>query len=146
MHDRLFVLQVVTAIEEQWFAAGYHEIGGSPVRTERTYVIEQKLFAARDEEDAFGIATHWLPGFSDANHDGRGHLTVYFAIGIHELEEVAHLSEVAEKTHAHDLYAFDLPSFNCNDIDSTGMPLVRQKEKLEIFRLKALRDPTEKKD
>jgi hypothetical protein len=137
-NERLFVLQVVMAIEEQWFAESF-EIGKEPVfdRIERRFYIDELLFAAHDEEDAYRTAVGWLEGFSDANHDGDGDITRYFAIGIHQLEEVARVSEVAEK--AHDPYGISLPGFYLGDVDSGGAPLVRQKEELEVFRLQRLR-------
>src|SRR6476660_1010354 len=84
-YDRLFVLQVVVAIEEQWFAESRE---GPPTRTARKYRIDGLLFAAADEDDAFRIASEWLANdaFSDSNHDGEGDLTRIFAIGIHQLE------------------------------------------------------------
>lgn len=134
-YDRLFVLQVVVAIEEQWFAASRE---GPPTRTERRHRIDDLLFAASDEDDAFRIASERLANdaFSDSNHDGDGDLTRIFAIGIHQLEEVARVSEVAEKTH--ELYGIALPGFYLGDVDSSGVPLVRQKEELEVFRLRRL--------
>ena len=134
-HDRLFVLQVVIVIEEQWFAAGRE---GPATRTARRHRIDDLLFAASDEDDAYRIAMDWLAndGFSDANHDGEGDLTRIFALGIHQLEEVAWLNEVAVKTH--ELYGIALPGFYLGDVDSSGVPLVRQKEELEVFRLRRL--------
>ena len=133
--DRLFVLQVVIAIEEQWFAEGRE---GPPTRSARRHGIDESLFAAADEDDAFRIASEWLAddGFSDSNHDGEGDLTRIFAIGIHQLEEVSRVTEVAEKTH--ELYGVSLPGFYLGDVDSNGVPLVRQKDELEVFRLKRL--------
>ena len=134
-YDRLFVLQVVVAIEEQWFAEGCE---GLPTRTERRYAIDHSLFAATDEDDAFLKSSEWLTNnaFSDDNHDGEGDLTRMFAIGIHQLEEVSRLSDIAEKTH--EMYGIALPGFYLGDLDSSGVPLLRPKEELEVFRLRRL--------
>jgi len=136
--DRLFVVQVVVAIEEQWFGESREE---PPIRSARRYRIDEFLFAAADVDVAFGIASEWLANdaFSDSNHDGEGDLTRIFAIGIHQLEEVTRLSEVAEKTH--DVYGIALPGFYLGDVDSGRIPRVRQKEELEVFRLRRGRGP-----
>jgi hypothetical protein len=135
LNDRLFVLQVVVAIEEQWFADSRE---GPPTRTARKHRIDDSLFAAADEDDAFQIASEWLAndGFSDSNHDGEGDLTRIFAVGIHQLEEVARIGELREK--AQELYGIALPGFYLGDVDVSGVPVVRQKEELEVFRLRRL--------
>lgn len=134
--DRLFVLQVVVAIEEQWFGPNKN---GLPLRTDRRYRIDDLLFAAADEEAAFVMSTNWIidDAFTDANHDGSGDLTRIFALGIHQLTEVGRVSEFPEK--AHELYGLSLPGFYLGDMDCNGVPIVRQREELEIFRLQRLR-------
>jgi hypothetical protein len=131
-NDRLFVAQVVLAIEEQWFAPG---TGGPPIRSERHYALDAMLFAAADEEQAYRTVSDWLAneGFSDAHHDGPGDLTRIFAIGIHQLEEVGRLSELP--TAVHEQYGISLPGFYLDDVDASGAPIVRNKEDLEVFRL-----------
>ena len=96
MKDRLFVLQVVVVHEDQWFKP-YTEI---VLRTDRQYRIDEMLYAAADEHDAYKTAMEWLEhgGFSDAHHDGAGDLTVQSSAGIHELVEIASLSDIASKS------------------------------------------------
>src|SRR4030095_16433958 len=95
-YDRLFVAQIVMVIENQWFG----DRGEPPVRTERMYYVDDFLFAAPDEEAAYDRALKWMrnPGeLTDSNNDLRdgGH-TEYFPLGIHQLEEVALLQDVAK--------------------------------------------------
>lgn len=134
-NDRLFVLQVVIAIEERWFAACGN---ATPIRVEREYRIDNSLFAAADEEAAFQKAQAWVTSnaFADDNHDGPGDVTRIWAIGIHQLEEVARIEEVAGM--AREIYGLDLPGFYLGDVDANGVPLVRKKEELEVFRLQNL--------
>jgi hypothetical protein len=137
MRERLFVLQVVVVIEEQWFAPG---TTGPPIRTERAYRIEDCLFAAADENAAYCIACEWVGGledqrgggFADANHDGPGDLTRIFALGIHQLEEIPLVTSFDEQLH--ESYGVHLPGFYLGDVDADGVPLVRSKEELEVFR------------
>lgn len=82
MGERLFVVQVVVAVEDQWFAPG---TDGPPVRTERRHHVAAHLFAAADEEAAYRTAVGWPPGFSGANHDGPGDLTRLFTVGFYQL-------------------------------------------------------------
>ena len=134
MPDRLFVVQIVVVHENQW-----HEPATEVVlRAEREYSIDEILFAAVDENDAFETATKWLAdhAFSDAHHDGRGDRTRVFAAGIHQLEEIASLSDLADRTR--DLYGVKLPGFWMSEIDAKMMPAVRQKDDLEIFRVRRL--------
>jgi hypothetical protein len=133
--QRLFVAQVVSAIEEQWFAPG---TDGPPIRTQRVYGIEQTLFAATDEEDAYRIVSRWLEqgNYADMNHDGDGDLTRYFGIGIHQLEEIETLDEFPAAVR--DLSGVLLPEFSLADVDRNGVPLVREKDQLEVFRLRRI--------
>jgi hypothetical protein len=131
---RLFVAQVVSAIEEQWFAPG---TDGPPMRTERIYGIEQTLFAAMDEEDAYRIVNGWLDqgNYADMNHDGDGDLTRYFGIGIHQLEEVETLDDFPAAVRD---TGVTLPEFSLAQVDRDGVPIVREKDQLEAFRLRRI--------
>lgn len=77
-------------------------------------------------------------GFSDAHHDGAGDLTVQSSVGIHQLVEVASLTNIASESQ--ELYGVGLPGFCPTDVDPDGKPTVRQKDDLEIFRLLRLRN------
>lgn len=130
MGERLFVVQVVVAVEDQWFAPG---ADGPPVRAERRYRIDAHLFAAADAEGAYRTAVAWLPGFSDANHDGPGDLARVFAVGLHQLEEAApRRGELSAAVG--ELYGVDLGGFNLCEVDPAGVPRVRAREELEVFR------------
>jgi hypothetical protein len=126
---RLFVVQVVMVQEEQWFAP---ETNGPPIRSERRYYIESSLMAAPDAGAAYEKAYASLRGLSDANHDGPGDCTEYFALGLHQLE---HLTErLADLTEAvQSPYGLNLGIFNPADEDSDGVPLVRERAELEVF-------------
>ena len=132
---RLFVAQVVSAIEEQWFAPG---TDGPPIRTQRMYGIEQTLFAATDEEDAYRIVSQWLEqgNYADMNHDGDGDLTRYFGTGIHQLEEIVTLDTFPAAVR--DIYGVSLPEFSLAHLDGNGVPIVREKDQLEVFRLRRM--------
>lgn len=138
MHNRLFVLQVVVSHLEQWFEPCSENV----IRTERVYAIDQQLFAAADEESAYYLAKGWVErgAFSDSHHDGKGDRTIIDAIGIHQLEEITSLSDFA--TGVQELYGVDLPGFNPADTDSDGVPTLRSKDDLEVFRMQRLRRGT----
>ena len=136
MNDRLFVLQVVVIHEHQWFKPETEIVE----RSEREFAIDEIIFNAADEEDAYETAKKMLDGFSDAHHDGRGDRTKVDGCGIHQLEEITSLKDFADKTR--DLYGVHLPGFDPSDVDSCGVPTVRQKDDLEIFRLLRLRNGT----
>lgn len=137
MNDqRLFVAQIVVANEDQWFAPGMAE---PPIRSEKHYLIEAQLFSASDEEDAYRIASNWITNgsFSDSNHDGLGDLTQIFGVGIHNIEEIVRLNEIPNAIN--DLYGLSLPVFAIDEIDQDGVPLMRAKHELEIFRVLRLK-------
>ena len=69
----------------------------------------------------------------DMNHDGDGDLTRHFGIGIHQLEEVETIDEFSDA--ARDLGGVSLPEFSLADVDRNGVPIVRPKDQLEVFRL-----------
>ena len=138
MRDRLFVLQIVVVHEDQWLKPETEIV----LRVDRQYSIEAMLFAAADEHDAYNTATDWMAsnGFSDAHHDGRGDRTRIYSVGIHQLEEIATIGDFADRSRG--TYGLDLPGFWLADIDSDGVPAVRQKDDLEAFRLLRLKDGT----
>lgn len=138
MSERLYVAQVVTGWEEQWFAPG---TDAPPVKVQRGYLIQQHLFTAKDAHDAYRIVSGWLENnaYTDSNHDGDGDLTRYFGIGIHQLEEVTFLDDFSSALR--DLYGINLPQINLADVDENGVPLVRAKDELEVFRLLRLLGP-----
>jgi hypothetical protein len=138
MSDRLFVLQVVVIHEHLWFCPFSEDVE----RTERDYTIDQLLFAAFDEETAYNQAVNWLArdGFSDSHHDGRGDRTNVSGAGIHQLEEIVSRGHFPREVE--NLYGVHLPGFDPECRDSKGMPVVRQKENLEVFRLLHLRRGT----
>jgi len=127
---RLFVLQVVMAQEEQWFAPG---TGGPPIRSERRHYIESTLVAAPDAEEAYRLARESLRGYSDANHDGRGELTRYFALGIHQLEELIERPDDLPAA-VRGLYGVNLGLYDPAEVDADGVPLVRDRDQLQAFR------------
>ncbi len=139
---RLFVAQFVIVIEHQWFAPN---TVGPPIRSVRRYAIEDVLFSALDEEDAYRIVNGWLEhkAFTDSNHDGPGDLTQVSACGIHQLEEIPRLDQLKQKIH--DTYGITLPGFYLGDIDSHGAPTVREKHDLEVFRLLRLLGPDQER-
>ncbi|QEG30926.1 hypothetical protein GobsT_57440 [Gemmata obscuriglobus] len=115
--DRMFVMQVVVAVEGLWFAPG---TDGPPVRSQRRHRIDAQLFAAPDAEAAYRTAVAWLPGFSDKNHDGPGESTRMFAIGLHQLEEVLpRRSELS--TAVGEPYGVDVGGYAPSDVDSDGV-------------------------
>ncbi len=129
--NRLFVVQVVVVVEDQWFDSG---ADCPPTRFERQYHIDAFLFAATDEEAAYCTAVGWLPGFSDVNHDGHGDLTQMFAVGLHQLEEVTHRRDQLSAAVG-EVYGVDLGGFDPGDVDATGVPRIRDREELEVFRV-----------
>jgi hypothetical protein len=126
---RLFVVQVVMVQEERWFAPG---TSGPPIRSGRRYYVESTLFAAVDAEAAYRMAEESLRGYSDANHDGPGDLTRYFALGIHQLEALveppADLPEAVQRP-----YGVGVGLYDPAEVDAEGIPRIRTRDQLEIF-------------
>ena len=130
----LYLAQIVGVTEEQWFENGYHS---SPlIRSKKTYHLHQTLYAFPDAETAYQRIKEWVDGDSDCNHDGEGDLTRFYNLGIHEIEllssSLEDLSEDLPK-QAKD-YGFSFGTFNITDVDENGIPLIRKKQDLEIFR------------
>jgi hypothetical protein len=128
--SRIFFLQVVFVIEDQWFANYHTGTNEPPIRTERRYGVDGRLFVATDEEAAYQWAVEVLDD-SDANHDGRGDLTRFYCIGIHQLKELRGHSEISTEVGRE--YGLHLPGFLTDDVDAQGVPLIRRKEQLSIF-------------
>ena len=134
---RLFVAQAVQVAEAQWFApgAGYGHPADDgeirPIRLERRHYIEVFLFPAEDEEDAYQKALKWAKNESDVNFDPPGHRNVYYTLGLHELEEYRGSSDLTSPENGG--YAV-VASVSPSDVDAAGVPLVRAKEELDLFR------------
>src|SRR5262245_15030478 len=148
--QRLFVVQVVVGTEHQWLGpanvvqvrAGHEprwfaaEDRDKVIRAERHYWIDQQLFAADDEKDANRIVHDWLDShaYSDSDHDGPGDVTQWFGMGIHQLEEVTTTAEFSAAVR--ELYGVTLPNFDPSEVTAQGIPIVRDKDQLEVFRVK----------
>jgi hypothetical protein len=128
--ERLYVVQFVVAVEDHWFGP---ETDGSPTRIERRHYIEAQLFAAADAESAYRVACEWLPGFTDANHDGSGNLTRKFAVGIHQVDELELPAPSNLPAAVRRLYGVDVGRYDPGEVDPGGTPLVRAKTELAIF-------------
>jgi hypothetical protein len=133
----LYITQTVHVAEQQWFAAGYAPTGHDPanplIRSQKTYSIHSCLFAAADAEAAYRRVAEELESDADRNFDGEGHLTLFYGLGVHEIEQlVCPLSELLKVVQG--LYGLDVGVFVPTDVDSQGIPLVRAKADLEVFR------------
>jgi hypothetical protein len=130
--DRIYVLQIVMVMENQWFA----DWGKPPVRVERSYYLDAFMFRAADDEAAYAEALTWLerPGpLTDSNNDlGDGGHTEYFPIGIHQLEEVALPADLVKLANGSG-ENIGLPGIEIDAIGKGGVPIVREKEQLAVF-------------
>jgi hypothetical protein len=136
---RLFVAQAVQVAESQWFAPGasygHPSDDGDlrPVRLERHHYIEVFLFPADDAEDAYQKALQCAQNESDVNYDPPGNRNVCYTLGLHELEEYILADDFAtDLQRGYTLITRIAPA----DVNAEGIPLVRSKEELEVFRLK----------
>ena len=134
---RLFIAQWVHVCETQWFAPGaqYHvPTAGdpTPARAERHYSIQVMLFPAADEEAAYRKAIEEAANESDVNFDGPGQRNLYYTIGLHELEEYVNAADFAADLQRRGVW---ITTFDPSAVDAGGVPLVRAKHELEIFRL-----------
>jgi hypothetical protein len=135
--QRLFVAQAVQVAESQWFAPGtdygHPSDDGDirPIRVERHHYIEVFLFPAEDEEDAYLKAMKWAANESDVNFDPPGDRNVWYTLGLHELEEYRGSSNLrSPENGAYEVIA----AVSATEVDANGIPLVRAKEQLELFR------------
>ena len=133
--DRLFVSQIVIVREEQWHEWHENDNTTTVLRVQKHYHVNQHLFSATDEESAYRMVSGWIQdgGFSDANHDGPGDLTRYYAIGIHDLEEIESLDNFTGKVR--EIYGVCLPVISFDACDGDRIPRIKTKEQLEVFRL-----------
>ena len=80
------------------------------------------------------MAVEWLPGMRDSNHDGAGDLAVEYSTGLHGIEEVTFGGDDLV-TALQDIYGVQVGCYDPRDVDADGMPTVRTKKELDIFRL-----------
>jgi hypothetical protein len=135
---RLFIAQWVHVWEAQWFAPGadYHVPTAAdltPARAERYYSIQVMLFPAADEEAAYRKAVEEAANESDVNFDGPGQRNLYYTLGLHELEEYANAADFAADLERRGVW---VTSVDPTAVDAAGVPRVRAKQELEVFRLR----------
>ena len=138
-HRRLFIVQWVHVGEAQWFAPGvYYHLQASdgnptPVRAERHYSVQVMMFSAENEEAAYQLAVEEAANNSDVNFDGPGHRNLYYTLGLHELEEYPCAENFSADLAQRGVW---ITSVDPSDLDSAGVPRVRAKDELEVFRLR----------
>ncbi len=128
---RLYVAQYVMVYEDQWFAP---DTDGPPIRSEKCYRVVSQLYAALDAEVAYRLAVSWLPGMRDSSHDGEGDLLLEYSTGLHQVEEALFGCDDLPLALRTD-YGLEVGHYDPKDIDAGGMPTVRSKKELGIFRL-----------
>lgn len=130
-NKRYYVAQYVVGFEDQWFAP---DTDGPPVRVERSYRVLAELFTAQDAEAAYQLAAHRLGGYSDSSHDGPGDLRLEFPVGIYQVEDVTPIDDDILAATDHEIYGLDVGGFDTNDMNAAGVPLIRTKSELDIFK------------
>ncbi len=128
---RLYVAHYVMVYEDQWFAP---DTDNPPIRSEKCYLVVSQLYAALDAEEAYRLAVSWLPGMSDSSHDGAGDLLLQYSTGLHQIEEVKFGGEDLLAALRDD-YGIEVGRYDPEDVDTDGMPTLRSKRDLDIFRL-----------
>jgi hypothetical protein len=134
--ERLFVATFVVVHEQRWCKKpDLLELE----RTEKNYHLESRLYAAGDSEQAYEIATRWIPGFKDSNYDGPSDENRYYSIGIYDIDELTSTPQTLERK-VHELYGVDGGNISCKDISPAGVPQVKSKNELSIYRWPHVRD------
>lgn len=139
LQHRLFIAQWVHVSEAQWFAPGVHyhhpksDGNPTPTRSERHYSIQVMVFPAADEEAAYQKAVEEAANDSDVNFDGPGDRNIYYTLGLHELEEYPCAENFSKDLERRGVW---ITAFDPSDVDSVGIPRVRVKDELEVFRLR----------
>ena len=105
----------------------------TPARSERHYSIQVMVFPAADEEAAYAKAVEEAANDSDVNFDGPGHRNLYYTLGLHELEEYPGAENFSSDLERRGVW---ITAIDSSDVDAAGVPRVRAKGELEIFRLK----------
>ncbi len=103
---------------------------------ERSYYVESTLFPADDAEQAYRTALGWLPSFDytyGTYPDGPGDIAKLSAIGIHDLEEITPLASGLASALG-ELYGVEVGRYDPKAVDADGVPLVRSRDDLEVFR------------
>lgn len=131
-HNPLFVAIFIEVAEERWF----RQIQGMSTeeidRVEKKYFLSSHLFAAPDRDHAYEKALNWISGFRDRNHDGSGDETCIYSIGIFDIIETTIVDPIEEKLNG--LYGVNVGTIACNLITDGGVPQVKLKKDLSIYR------------
>ena len=73
----------------------------------------------------------WAANESDVNFDPPANRNVWYTLGLHELEEYRGSGNLrSPENGAYEVIA----AVSAAEVDATGVPLVRAKEQLELFR------------
>ncbi len=107
----------------------------TPERSERHYSIAVMVFPAVDEETAYEKAVKEAASDTDMNLDGPAHRNLYFTLGLHELEEYPCAENFTDDLAARGVW---ITAIDSSAVDEAGVPRIRAKDELEVFRLKRL--------
>lgn len=127
----VYVAQIVSVVEDRWYETGYDD---SPlVRSQKRYFLTQRLLVAPDADAAYRRVRAESEADTDCNHDGEGHKTFFYDLGIHEIERLDWPpGEFARRIQAGE--SESLGTFARADLDRQGLPRVRSRDELLIFR------------
>ena len=131
IRTNLYIAQFVGVTEDQWFGGRDYE--SPPVQSKKRYYLRQSLFVATDAEAAYRRIKDVVENDSDCNHDGEGDKTLFYNLGIHEIELLDWpLENLLEQVQMD--YGVDLANVYPAEVDENGIPLIRTKQDLAIFR------------
>ena len=104
------------------------------IKIKENYQVDDLLFLARDDEEAFTFATNFVDIFDDIHHDGPGDLFKSNGIGIHDLY-APYISQDTIIDAIAEVGWVELGSINIDDLNlNNNVPRIRQKEELKLFK------------
>ena len=83
-------------------------------------------------EAAYEKAVEEAANDSDVNFDGPGNRNLYHTLGLHELEEYPCAENFSGDLERRGVW---ITAIDPSDVDGAGVPRVRAKDELDIFRL-----------
>ncbi|MCF6189493.1 MAG: hypothetical protein L3J51_03355 [Cocleimonas sp.] len=128
---QFYVTKVVVRNQDLWLDPKNFD---TFIKVIESYQVDDLLFLAKDDEEAFTFATDFVDVFDDVHHDGPGDMFKSKGMGIHQLYRT-YISQDRIIKKISEEGCVGLGSINIDDLTSNNnTPRIREKEELDLFK------------
>lgn len=128
---QFYVARIVVKNQDLWLDPKNFD---TFTKVKENYQVDDLLFLAKDDEEAFTFATNFVDIFDDIHHDGPGDIFKSKGVGIHQLY-APYINQNTIIERMSEVGWIGLGSINIDDLNSSNnTPRIRKKEELDLFK------------